>query len=103
MRISANGDSVSEMKSNMHPSEYLIPLIHRKGLNNQKPMPVMPTIEKQPDKEGTIQRDPFYSNTGLVLYLHFLKNFPEKGKGSLNIRSSLFFSDKTCKDEEGKD
>jgi hypothetical protein len=103
MRISANGDSVSEMNSRMHPSEYWIPLIHRRGMNNQKPMPVAPTIEKQPD-DGTIKRDPFYSNIGLVLFIHFLKNFPKDTdtRGSLKIRSSLFFNDETCKDQDEK-
>jgi hypothetical protein len=102
MRISTSGDSVSEMNASMHPSEYLIPLIHRRGMNNQKPMPVTPTVEKQPEDDGTIKRDPFYSNIGLVLFIHFLKNFPKDTKGSLQIRSSLFFNEETCKDQDDK-
>ena len=98
MRISIIGDNISQMKPDMHPSEYLIPLIHQRGRNTStNPFPeAHPTIEKE---QGP-QRDPFYSNTGILLYLHFLKNFPNVRGGSLRIRSRLLYNDNTIKDDQ---
>ena len=82
LRLSIIGDSISQMNSDMHPSEYLLPLIHQRGMPYQKALPeVNPTVDPP-----SMQKDPFYSNLGMLLYLHFLKNFPKKPRGKAKLR-----------------
>ena len=58
------------------------------------------STEENIEKSKTPQRDPFYSNSGVLLYLHFLRNFPLKSKGNLHVRSSLFYKNSVVKDSE---
>ena len=69
------------MKYDMHPSEYSIPLIHQRHGDD---IPDLNPIE-EPEKIGP-KRDPLYSNTGMLLYLQYLKNFAVKRDGKMRMK-----------------
>ena len=92
IRISAIGDQISEMRSDLHPTEYIVPLIHQKVRDQAKPLfpEANPTKIPEPD-DDKLMRDPFYSNTGLHIFLHYLKNYTNRKVQNLYLRCSLFY------------
>ncbi|CAI2359223.1 unnamed protein product [Moneuplotes crassus] len=105
MRISMIGDEISQKNSNLHPSEYLVPMIHQRGGTKRNDIPPQmqnqpQNIQIEPDKQG---KDPFYSSNGLLLFLQFLKNFPTNKAGNFTVRSSLLFNENAAKDKFGQD
>ena len=104
IRISAIGDQISEMRSDLHPSEYIVPLIHQKSRDqrNQIFPEANPTNKFDPEDNNQIVRDPFYSNTGLHIFLHYLKNYTNKKTRNLFLRCNLFYGDKIIKDNSNK-
>jgi len=93
-------DDTSEKSPNLHPTEYLVPLIHQRGFKSQIPTSnTDQLLIEHPKNENGITRDPFYSNTGILLYIHYLKNYPMKAQGDLIVRSSLIYNGNPAKDQ----
>lgn len=83
----------------MHPTEYIIPLIHerhRDGFNPDFIPKLHPTVEPE---EEIPRRDPFYSNAGMLLYLGYLKNFPTFNNGTLKIKCSVYLNTEPVTDD----
>lgn len=81
----------------MHPTEYLVPMIHQK--NRDVARKLFPEAQPTIEQTETPQHDPFYSNAGVLLYLHYLKNFPKKMGGGIHVRSSLMYNNNLAKDD----
>jgi hypothetical protein len=104
MRVTIPGDSYSQMKSDMHPSEYIIPNIHKSGKGaddfGPAPFPDHPAPPPRPPMPEQVRPaiappprpiyDPNYSANGLMVYLHYLRNYENNQAQKLKIRCSLY-------------
>ena len=106
MRISMIGDEFSDINPNTHPTEYLVPLIHQRGFDDEdlENIPAFEPERNLPEQENGMSRDPFYSNTGVLLYLQYMRNYPMKQQaGNFSIRASLIYNRDPARDQYNKD
>lgn len=78
---------ISQARSDMHPTEYKIPLPHKR----QKGLPLPMPVERKgkdyfvPNQDSSFIKDPHYSANGLIVYLHYIKDYPSRGNSNIMV------------------
>jgi len=97
IRIWLPGDEISQIGITSHPSEYKIPRTLQIKRQTQKG----PQMKIQDIAYDMPQKDPHYSASGLLVYLHYLKNYPIDSLDKVTITWSLYLGSSQLYDDYG--